>query len=53
MIDMEDGTHPFKWNERWCEGTFGHVATYWEDNSFASEGMEALTLQIVKAAVQA
>ncbi len=53
LIDMEDDMIPFKWNERWCEGEYGEVATYWEDNSFANEGMMDRTLQIVKAAVQA
>ena len=53
MLDMENGMHPFKWNESWGEGEYGEVSTYWEDNSFATEGMEAHTLQIEKAAVQA
>ena len=26
VVDMEDGTHPFKWDESWCEGRCGHVS---------------------------
>ena len=47
VIDMEDGMLPFKWNER--KYADGHsVSTYYEDTSFATEGMEAITLQISK-----
>ena len=52
VIDMEDDMLPFKWNEHWYTDG-GTVSTYWEDTSFATEGMEAITLKISKTTVQA
>ena len=52
VIDMEDDMLPFKWNESWYPDG-GTVSIYWEDTSFATEGMEAITLKISKKTVQA